>query len=83
MFKTRITPESCQICSCLDISPEDPDGCLVDRVEFGKLDVQRPDAVVLGDRQSPQCSIQGPSCACDLTLIQKKLAVIQPYPRHL
>ena len=67
----------------LEESAEDPNSCLWDVMLPDKLQIQGPDAVMLGDGQSPQRTVQGPTCPCQLGLVHQKLTVVQPDARHL
>ena len=67
----------------LKISAEDPNGGLWNSVTFDELDVKRPNPVVLGDGQSPQGTVKDAPRPRDLFLVDQKLAVVHPNPRHL
>ena len=48
-----------------------------------ELDVEGPDAVVLGEWQGDQSVVKCASCLCDLPLVHEELAVVHPDTRHL
>ena len=55
----------------------------MDREGADKLEVERPDAVVLGNGQGLQCAIKEVTDTTDLTLFHHELGVVQPDTRHL
>ena len=65
------------------MSPVDSDGSLRQVVGADKLDVERPDSAVLGEREGLQGSVEGTPCLRDLSLVHEELTVVQPDTRHL
>ena len=58
-------------------------GSLWQAVGAGELDVEWPDAAVLGERQGLQGSVEGAPGLGHLPLVDEELAVVQPDSRHL
>ena len=48
-----------------------------------ELEIERPDAIVLRDGQSPECAVEGSARARDEALVHEELAVVKPNARHL
>ena len=67
----------------LEVSSIHPDGSFWKVIHSNELEVEWPDAVVLGEGEGPEGTVKGASCACDLALVHEELAVVQPDARHL
>ena len=67
----------------LEVPPVHPDGRLLERHGADKLEVERPDPVMLGDGHCPQGAVERPARPGDLALVHQELAVVQPDSRHL
>jgi hypothetical protein len=50
---------------------------------FDEGQIERPNPVMLGDRQRPQRAIKNFSGSSDLTLVSQKSTIVHPYSRHL
>ena len=48
-----------------------------------KLEVERPDAVMLGDGERSQGAVKRLATRTDLTLVHQELTVVKPYAGHL
>lgn len=68
----------CVVCSHLKVPAVYPDGCLRQRQVTDKAEIQRPDAWVLSNRESSECTVKCLPTSCDLALTHKELAVIKP-----
>ena len=66
----------------LDVAAEHSDPSLRDRVLPHKLNVQRPDAVVLGRGQGAQGTVKHAAGARDALLFHEELAIVDPDARH-
>ena len=69
--------------SHLEVAPVDPDGRLWDWMHAYKLEVKRPDAVMLGDGERSQRTVERLTTCADLTLVHQELTVVKPYAGHL
>lgn len=69
--------------SHLEMSPVHSDGRLREVVGAYKLYVQGPYSIVLSQRESLQGTVKGTTSFSHFLLVHQKLAVVQPYPRHL
>ena len=67
----------------LEVPSIHPDGSFRKVIHPNELEIEWPDAVVLGEGEGSEGTVKGASCACDLALVHKELAVIQPDARHL
>lgn len=64
--------------SHLKVPAVHPNGCLRQWQITGKAKVQRPDARMLGDRESSKRTVKCLPASCDLALRYKELAVVKP-----
>ena len=48
-----------------------------------KFQIELPDTVMLGDRQSAKGTIESAACSSKQTLVHEKLTVVEPNARHL
>ena len=65
------------------MSPIHSHRSLWEAVHTNELEVERPDAIVLGEGESPEGAVKSATCASNLALVHQKLAVVQPDTRHL
>ena len=65
------------------MSPIHSHRSLWETVHTNELEVERPDAIVLGEGESPEGAVKSATCAGDFALVHQKLAVVQPDTRHL